>query len=182
MTVRSEVVGKRIIERSEEFSSEVRRTFTPLKVLKLAYIAHGWRLALTAKDEGESIPLVEDKVKAWQYGPVMINLYEKIQMDYVGRVPVEIFDDIDDTLSDDEREVIDFVVDTYDSKSAYQLVGVVHKKGTPWHDVYHGKKSRFGISFSARNAEIPDSLTLEYYSKELERLLDDKHDTPTDQR
>ena len=40
-----------------------------LKLIKLVYISHGWRLAL------ENIPLIKDKIEAWKYGPSIPYMY-----------------------------------------------------------------------------------------------------------
>ena len=45
-----------------ELSRERHRALTPMQLLKLVYIAHGWRLGLYGK------PLIRDEIQAWQYG------------------------------------------------------------------------------------------------------------------
>ncbi|MCC7437458.1 MAG: DUF4065 domain-containing protein [Armatimonadetes bacterium] len=44
---------------------------TPMKLLKLVYIAHGWHLGIMGK------PLISDEVQAWKYGPVIPKLYSR---------------------------------------------------------------------------------------------------------
>ena len=51
-------VANNIIDAANEKGSEVSIT----RLLKLAYMAHGWTLALLEK------PLVNDYVQAWKYG------------------------------------------------------------------------------------------------------------------
>ena len=48
-------------------------SLTPMKIIKLVYIAHGWYLALTDK------PLIKDYVEAWTYGPVIPDLYHEFK-------------------------------------------------------------------------------------------------------
>ena len=45
---------------------------TPMKLLKLVYIAHGWHLALS---EGKK-PLVNEASEAWKYGLSLIHISE----------------------------------------------------------------------------------------------------------
>lgn len=40
-----------------------------LKIIKLVYISHGWRLAI------ENIPLISDRIEACRYGPSIPELY-----------------------------------------------------------------------------------------------------------
>ena len=49
------------------------KSLTPMQLLKLVYIAHGWSLGLYG------LPLVRDEIQAWQYGPVIPNLYNRIR-------------------------------------------------------------------------------------------------------
>ena len=42
---------------------------TPLQVIKLAYIAHGFTLALLGRS------LVPEPIEAWRYGPVIPSIY-----------------------------------------------------------------------------------------------------------
>lgn len=46
---------------------------SPMKLQKLVYFAHGWCLALADK------PLINEKVEAWQYGPVVGSLYREFK-------------------------------------------------------------------------------------------------------
>jgi uncharacterized phage-associated protein len=41
----------------------------PMKMQKLVYFAHGWCLAL------KDAPLITERIEAWQYGPVVRELY-----------------------------------------------------------------------------------------------------------
>ena len=40
-------------------------TLTPMQLLKLVFIAHGWCLGLLGRH------LIKDSIEAWQYGPVI---------------------------------------------------------------------------------------------------------------
>ncbi len=47
---------------------------TPMKLVKLVYVAHGWYLGLTGE------PLIAEGVQAWKYGPVVPSVYDKFKM------------------------------------------------------------------------------------------------------
>ncbi len=46
---------------------------TPMKLLKLVYVAHGWYLGGTGE------PLIHDPIMAWRYGPVIPSLYHEVK-------------------------------------------------------------------------------------------------------
>src|SRR5688572_9338191 len=50
-------------------SLESGKDLTPMKLVKLVYLAHGWYLGLTSK------PLISEAVQAWKYGPVINSVY-----------------------------------------------------------------------------------------------------------
>ena len=63
-------VAKRFIDIAEKDNGN---TLTPMQLLKLVYIAHGTMLGKY------SMPLINDKVEAWKYGPVIKPLYDAIK-------------------------------------------------------------------------------------------------------
>ena len=44
-----------------------------MSLLKLVYISHGWNL------EMRNEPLVQNRIEAWQYGPVIPDVYRKFR-------------------------------------------------------------------------------------------------------
>ena len=50
-----------------------QKLVSPMKLLKLVYLAHGWHLAIKGK------PLIDEQIQAWDYGPVIQNLYHEIK-------------------------------------------------------------------------------------------------------
>src|SRR4051812_39910789 len=54
-------------------AKEDKAQISPLKLQKLVYFAHGWYLALAGK------PLIEERVQAWQFGPVIPTLYREFK-------------------------------------------------------------------------------------------------------
>ena len=54
---------------ADYFIANARGPLTPLQVIKMVYIAHGYSLAILGE------PLVEEAVEAWRYGPVLPSVY-----------------------------------------------------------------------------------------------------------
>src|SRR5713226_3390078 len=69
MPTRSRVVANELIR----LASEDGKSLTPLQIIKLTYIAHGWMLGLYQR------PLVVDQIEAWKYGPVIPDLYHAMK-------------------------------------------------------------------------------------------------------
>ena len=120
-----------------------------LKLMKITYIAHGWMLGLYGK------PLISEDIEAWQYGPVIPELYREIQKfgrSHISGLP----DEYGVELSDDEKSIVDQTFDGYSSYTAGELVALTHEKGTPWYTVTKGKSYGPGII-------IPNHVIEQYY-------------------
>ena len=50
-------------------ANETGKKLTPMQLIKLVYVANGWSLALLNR------PLISEQIQAWQYGPVIPNVY-----------------------------------------------------------------------------------------------------------
>ena len=134
---------------------------TPMKLLKLVYIAHGWHLAYTDK------PLFEDRVEAWKYGPVIPTLYHEFK--HYGHNPIQTYAQepasfhttrIEPSKSEGFAEIeqfLDAVWDEYKSHDAIDLSSLTHVSGTPW-------------DIANRNGDsvIKDELIRDYYRKKIE--------------
>ena len=154
----SAAVGKRIVEVAKD-----RRdydTFTPMKVLKLAYIAHGWMLALYGR------PLIRDSIQAWRWGPLMPELYDRIRQ--VGQprpVDINALDGIVEELDEEEATLVEEIVEIYGKHSAAHLVKMTHHEGSPWWKTYRGGKGE--------GDEIMDDVIHEYYRELLQEMEHD---------
>lgn len=120
-------------------------TLTPMQLLKLVYIAHGWMLGLYGR------PLIKDEIQAWQYGPVIPNLYNKIRRyksnpvtDYIDHGLND--DCIDDQLDPAENDIVNQVYQIYGHLSGPYLSRLTHQPGSPWEVTY--KPGVFGAVIS----------------------------------
>lgn len=130
------------------------KRLTPMQIVKLAYIAYGWYLALADKQ------LFNNRIEAWQYGPVIPDLYHATKS--YGRRPIP-FEDIgpedDIELDAEDHAFLSSVVDKYGHMDGIALSYMTHKAGTPWTQVY---------SPYVRGAEIPNDLIEAHYKQLME--------------
>lgn len=143
------------------------RPITPLKLLKLVYIAHGWNLALVNER------LFDDEIEAWQHGPVIPSLYHEFK--HYGKRPIEerasIFDlDSFETetpeipRSDAQTlKILDYVWDAYKGFTGWTLRNKTHASGTPWDKVYEDGK--MGIV-------IPDEIVKTHYADRIGKYIE----------
>lgn len=135
------------------------KTISPMKLLKLVYFAHGWYLAFTGQ------PLIQERVEAWQYGPVISTLYHEFKK--FGNDPIT--EEAEDVRVeggkitpftpriDDEnlgKALIAKVWQNYGQYSAGQLSSATHQEGTPWAQIYKPGE---------RSLVIPDEVIKKYY-------------------
>lgn len=143
---------------------------TPMKLIKLIYIAHGWCLG------AKNTPLFSEEIKAWKFGPVMPSIYHEFKhfggepiIDFLSR-EYDPFEDMDaDTpcIPKDHNDVLntlELVWDLYKDKSATSLMKLTHQKNTPWDKVWNVDQDRI-------NGQIDSSLICDHYKNLIESLL-----------
>lgn len=99
-----------------------REGITNLKLQKVLYFAQAYYLAKLGK------PLFNEKLEAWNYGPVVREVYRKLKR--YGSDPI-ISEKDKSTLAEEDKEVLKKVWDTFGGYSASRLVDIVHAH-TPW--------------------------------------------------
>src|SRR5438093_6238406 len=105
-----------------EKSAETGVPLSPMKLIKLVYLAHGWHLALTGK------PLITEPIEAWKYGPVIASLYHVFKRYGNGNLPITAKVSTA-VLPDDPdlKKLLDKVWDSYGKYSAVQLSTLTHQ-------------------------------------------------------
>jgi len=142
--VHSTVVANKLLGLAKKGS----RGLTPLKLVKLVYLCEGWSLALRDKS------IIREEVEAWQYGPVIPELYAKIR--HFKATPVTHLDSGEDVLSPDQEELIKSVYDAYKHLSGMQLSDLTHQAGTPWSKTWDKRN---------RKQVIPTSLIKDHFKE-----------------
>jgi len=129
-------VGNSIIYLSEKIG-ELSKT----KALKLIYILD----ELSIKKSG--IPFFNLKYKVWKFGPVSEEIFIDLSSEttllknYIKRTSEEgvtvikpIVEFNDDEFSDNDIDLLNFVIEQFGDKTAKDLVYYTHRKNSPWHN------------------------------------------------
>lgn len=124
------------------------RGLTPLKLVKLSYLCEGWSLALRDKS------IIREEVEAWQYGPVIPELYAKIRQ--FKATPVAHVECGDAVLSADQKDLIKSVYNAYKHLTGMQLSDLTHQPGTPWSKIWDKQN---------RKKVIPTSLIKDHFKE-----------------
>ena len=131
-------------------------TLTPLQILKLTYLCHGWMLGLYGE------PLSRRQAEAWRWVPVTPDLYYELRQ-YGGQPVPELvnldalgFEPEDALLNDREADLVGKVIEVYGDFTGPQLSTLTHKPGSPWDQVWRPGRSRAAV--------IPDRIIQRYYA------------------
>lgn len=164
-----EAIANAFIDKSNEVGCT---DLTPMKLLKLVYISHGWYLGF------KSQPLIKGSVQAWKYGPVIPELYHVIKnyegshiLDKIKTPKIESFTPFEfgfeiKGLDEDDSDVpslIDAIWDVYGNMTGVQLSNLTHETGGPWDLVV---KQSDGMILN--NAVIPNELIESYYKNRID--------------
>lgn len=144
------VVANRFLELAE---ADGQNNMTPMQLLKLVYIAHGWMLGLYNR------PLIDSEVEAWQYGPVIPDLYNAVKGYKSGGVrgPLDLrWGSRAEELDAGENDLVSQVYGLYGHMNGVALSRITHAANTPWSQIY--SPGRFGEI-------IPRDLIADHYAR-----------------
>lgn len=124
------------------------KQLTPMQLVKLTYIAHGWSLAL------RDVDLFKNRIEAWKYGPVIPDLYQATKQYGRNPMPLELIGGDDDfPVGVEDKKFLEEIFEAYGHLDGIKLSYLTHQAGTPWTKVYA----------PSLNAEISDALIAEHY-------------------
>ena len=129
-----------IANRFLDLANKEGDTLTPMQLLKLVYIAHGWMLGLYG------VPLINDEVQAWKYGPVIPKLYKSISQFRSDPVRGPLRSHDPDPLVSVENALIEQVYEIYGNMTGIELSRLTHQPGSPWAQTYQDGVSNIVIS------------------------------------
>jgi len=139
----------------------------PMQIQKLVYFAHGWNLALNG------VPLIEDTVEAWRYGPVIPTLYHSFKQFGSGPITSKAktlmlegndlyfatpsIEECSDTKANGStKALLDRIWEVYGGFSGIQLSNMTHGEGTPWEQTWSKFTGRKG-------KDIDDDVIRQYF-------------------
>ena len=138
-------------------SLQTGKDLTPMKLVKLVYISHGWYLGITNK------PLIIEGVQAWKYGPVVNSIYHDFkhygnqQITSMVATPFQ-----SENIIPDDIAFLNKIWDVYKDMNGLQLSTLTHRKDTPWDIVWNqhdGKK--------INGALIPNDIIKNHYKAKI---------------
>ena len=158
-----------------DLAERAGRTINPMQLQKLVYYSHGWHLAVADR------PLIDERVEAWTYGPVVPTLYHEFKR-YGSQAITERATTVHLAVSPrtGRRTLIEFipanleaegadpseravsvgiierVYRVYGGLTALQLSQMTHEPDGPWDKT---RKSNPGV----HGVDIPDELIKAYF-------------------
>lgn len=131
---------------------------TPMKLIKLVYLAHCWHLKFT------NDPLIDEQVQAWKYGPVIPSLYHSLKKwgDRPILEPLPTFSLFaqNPTEHPKSKQILDKVYEVYRRLTALQISTLTHQEGTPWWTVWEVQGGKY-----QKGAVIPNDLIRKYFGR-----------------
>lgn len=128
------------------YSNEHDYGISNLKLQKVLYFIQAYFLT----NKKEHAPCFDEKIEAWEFGPIVLEAYHEYGQYGSGDIPTVksyiLFgkDDIwnservgfnENVIKDEDRALIDKVIDKFSDYSATDLVSLTHRQ-SPWIDAY----------------------------------------------
>ena len=127
---------------------------TPMHLLKLVYLCHGWMLGNTGRR------LVSEPAEAWRYGPVIPSIYHRFKSFKGDPIDIATQDSVDQ-FSAYQIDLIRIVTEAYRQHTALSLSAITHQPGSPWDQVYNEGRGEGAI--------IPDRIIQRYYEERVKQ-------------
>lgn len=125
------------------------RPLTPMQVIKLVYISHGWMLGLYGRS------LINQEVEAWPYGPVISDLYQALKKHGAREATEGIAVEEDADFDPIETNLIEQVQKKYGGLHGLVLSRLTHSIGSPW----------YITKYESDSPVIPNELIQKHYAR-----------------
>lgn len=128
------------------YSNEQDYGVSNLKLQKLLYFIQAYFLT----NKKDNTPCFDEKIEAWDFGPVVPEAYRQYKQYGSGDIPIIksyiLFDEddiwnskrvgfTDNIVKDEDKSLIDKVIDKFADYSATDLVSLTHRQ-SPWIEAY----------------------------------------------
>jgi uncharacterized phage-associated protein len=147
-----------------DLAKETNVNIYQMGLMKRVYITHGYCLAIF---DHSALDPNYDVVQAWKNGPVIPSVYHSFkhnrnnpitEKSFFIDVKKESLDFVEPKLKNkDVQDVADFVWKGCFDMGDFEIVELLHQKGTPWALCYE----------EGKNNIIPDLYTKTYYKKQI---------------
>ena len=148
MAYNSIAVANRFIGLAEKDGKKL----TNMQLQKLVFLANGFSLALLNQ------PLTYHNIHAWQWGPVLPQLYKRFSKYGSGKIDGSAACDEEVPDSGDENEIITSVWANFGNMTGPQLSALTHEPNSPWDQTW--KSEQYGI--------IEPKLIAKFYKRQLD--------------
>lgn len=119
-------VAKWFLAKNRSEAKECKDNYlTPMQLQKLLYFAQGYFLGCYNK------PMFSDDIKAWEYGPVIPDVYNAFSA--FGGKGIDVLCSIKaGDFTKEELRTLEIVYDKYSQYSGIKLSQITHEAGSPW--------------------------------------------------
>lgn len=150
------VMANTIFNELFKLAEEEHLKFNLLWYIKAVYLCHGWYLGFYGKS------LTTEDPHAWEYGPVYERLYEILRIYKLNDIPYPAPHDINEKLTEEQKEVIKLVYNYYKNYTDKILSGICHLPNSPWDIVYKKAKEKRSGDYT-----IYPSILREFYAQKI---------------
>jgi uncharacterized phage-associated protein len=146
------------------YSFERDINISNLKLQKVLYFLQANHLVITGR------PLFVDNIEAWDFGPVIYDVYRKYRIYGGGSIPYNLIDkdrEYSQFILSDDRKIISELLNELQDYSATALLSIIHNQ-KPWKDAYYSQAYEI---FDRRYGNwkkikvIPNKLLYEYFKE-----------------
>lgn len=147
----------RAVEIANFFLSKYGKTneITPMKLIKLIYLAHAWHLGL------KGTPLIDENPEAWKYGPVIPSVYHEYK--YFGNKPITPSSQ-SHSVKSEIAMLLEKIWEQYGTYSGLELSSITHKPDSPWHITWKRAQES-----KTQSLQIPENLIQNYYQEKISK-------------
>lgn len=131
---------------------------TPMKLIKLCYIAHGWHLGLYDKE------LLDEAIYAWKFGPVIRTIYHDFKK-YGNSQISKLYSDGENNYPLPDKEIEEFLDTVWASYGKYDgvhLSALTHQENTPWDIAWNKEGGK-----EKKDAIIGNDLIAKHYKEKI---------------